>query len=516
MADSPSAGLEPKPRPQLKPQPQRIPRIVVGAPSSDSGKTTVVLALLSALAARGANPVSFKCGPDYIDPMFHSHVLGIPSYNLDLFLCGRGEQGADTVRGLFCAHAAKAGIAVIEGVMGFYDGVGVGSEASTYDLARTLDAPVVLVVSARGAARSLAATIRGFAQLEGDSHVAGVILNNCSKMLYAQLAPMLERECADCGVTLLGYLPRVPEARIESRHLGLVTAEEIDGLRERLALLGQAAEESIDWDALTRLAASAPPIAGRLPAVEPVVAADAGTGGPADGASADPKSADPRPVIAVARDKAFCFYYEDNLELLERCGARLVEFSPLEDAALPDGIDGLYLGGGYPELYESQLAENASMRTSVREALEAGLPCFAECGGFMYLLQELDGHPMVGYLVGSAHATNRLQRFGYVTITAKHDTLLARESESICAHEFHYWDSTANGDACHAVKPTGRSWECIVGSKRLWAGFPHIFLYGNPDFARRFVQAAADWHAESQVGRGGWGAIRVDCHQEHP
>ena len=448
-----------------------VPRLVIGAPSSDSGKTTVVLALLAALKERGANPVSFKCGPDYIDPMFHSRVLGIPSYNLDLFLSGRGEQGADTVRGLFCHHAAGAGIAITEGVMGFYDGVGVGSEASTYDLARTLDAPVALVVNARGAARSIAATLQGFARLEPDSHVAGFILNNCSKMLYAQLKDMLE---AETGLTALGFLPRVPEAHLESRHLGLVTAEEIGGLRERLALLGRAAADSIDWEALTALAASAPDLDAPLPAVEPVPG--------------------PAPAIAVARDKAFCFYYADNLELLERLGAKLTYFSPLEDDALPAGIDGLYLGGGYPELYEEQLSANASMRRSIRDALTGGLPAFAECGGFMYLLEELDGHPMVGFLPGTAHATDRLQRFGYVTLTATRDTLLAHAGESICAHEFHYWDSTENGDACQAVKPSGRRWECVVGSPVLWAGFPHLYFYGNPACARRFVEQASARH----------------------
>ena len=455
-----------------------IPRIVIGAPTSNAGKTTVTLALLAALKETGRKPVSFKCGPDYIDPMFHSHILGIPSYNLDLFLCGRGEAGANTVRGLFCHHAADAGIAVTEGVMGFYDGVGISSEASTYDLARTLDAPVVLVASAKGAARSICATIKGFAEFESDSHVAGVILNNCSKSLYAMLAPMIETET---GIKPLGYLPKVPEAVIESRHLGLVTAEEIDGLRARLAKLGEVALESLDLDAIMELGAGAPALEGTLPEVAPVV---------------DPAHA---PRIAVARDKAFCFYYADNLELLQRLGAKLVEFSPLSDKGLPADIDGLYLGGGYPELYEQQLEANSSMRASVCGSVAGGLPTFAECGGFMYLLDELDGHEMTGALPGSAHGTDRLQRFGYTTLTLTRDTLMGRAGDQIPAHEFHYWDSTENGDACNAEKASGRSWECVVANESLWAGFPHLFLYGNPSFAASFVEACAAWRARREA-----------------
>ncbi len=446
-----------------------IPRLMIAAPGSETGKTTVMLALLSALMKRGASPVAFKCGPDYVDPLFHRETLGIPGYNLDLFFTGR-----ETMLGLFCEHAQGHGIALVEGVMGYYDGVDRTVQASSHHLARITQTPVILVISAKGAALSLAALIKGFAEFKKPAQIAGVILNNCSETFYHRMKETLERES---GQPLVGYFPRLPEYSIESRHLGLVPAAEIAGLRQKLARLGRQAELSIDIEALLKTARTAPPLIGELPVIEPVTRK--------------------RPRLAVARDAAFCFYYAENLALLERLGAEIVPFSPLHDTSLPGDTRALYLGGGYPELYAQPLGENLFMRGKIRDAVKGGMPILAECGGFLYLHDTLEdengiAHPMVGVLRGKGYKTSsRQQQFGYITLTALKESLLLSGGETIPAHEFHYWGSTLRGDGCIAKKLDGRSWSCIVANESMFAGFPQLYFYSNPALAARFVRAAA-------------------------
>ena len=454
----------------------KTPRFMIAAPNSGAGKTTIVLALLSALQNRGSAPVSFKCGPDYIDPMFHSTVLGTPSFNLDLFY-----TGALTVRGLLLDHSDNSGVAVIEGVMGYYDGISGSTGASSYELAGATGTPVILVVSAKGASISMAAMVNGFKEFRKPSMIAGVILNDCSEALYKMLKVSLEIET---GLKLLGYFPRLKECSIESRHLGLVTAADIDGLKQKIELLGAQAEKSIDIDALLSIAGSAQILTDKLPAVDPIVLT--------------------KPRIAIAQDDAFCFYYADNLALLERLGAELVPFSPLHDKALPDRINALYLGGGYPELYAAVLSDNISMRENLRNAINNRLPTLAECGGFLYLHETLEDdqgaqHSMVGVFQGHGFKTSRLQRFGYITLTANQDTFLCSSGDSIPAHEFHYWDTTLTGGNCVAQKPDGREWTCVNASKTIFAGFPHLYFYGNPSFAARFVQAAAGYKGADTI-----------------
>ena len=294
------------------------PRLLLCAPASGGGKTTVTCALLQALVNRGAGPVAFKCGPDYIDPMFHSEIIGAKSRNLDLFFLGR-----DTARYLLEKNSRGSGLALIEGVMGYYDGIGLSADASAYDLARATGTPAVLVLDGRGRALTAAAAVKGMRDFRPDSGIRGVILNRVSPMLYPRLKEAIEGET---GVTVYGYLPNLPGCALESRHLGLVTAAEVAGLREKLSALAAQAEKSVDIDGLLALAASAPALNAPAPALPP----------PVEG----------RPRIAVARDKAFCFYYADGLELLEALGAELAEFSPLADEGLPEGACGLYLGGG--------------------------------------------------------------------------------------------------------------------------------------------------------------------------
>ena len=432
-----------------------IPRLLIAGASSGCGKTTVVCAILQALKNRGCDVAAFKCGPDYIDPMFHTEIIGAPSANVDLYFAG-----AQAARALFARHALS--LNVIEGVMGYYDGLRMDSaEASSWDVARALAAPAVLVIDGHGMALSAAAVVKGFQALRAPSGIAGVIVNRVPATVYAQLKPAVE---AACGVPVYGHLPTGDYA-LESRHLGLVTAQEVAGLSEKMQSLARQAEKTIDLDGLIALMRAQP----ELDAPELSV----------------PRLGEVR--IAVARDRAFCFYYRDNLELLEALGARLVPFSPLADAALP-ACDGLYLGGGYPELYLEALSANASMRASVRAAVQGGLPTIAECGGFMYLTEAINGWPMVGALPTRCRRAGRLIRFGYAELTAGRDSLLFCAGDAVRGHEFHHWDAEEPGDALAAQKPSGKSWRCAYTSDTLYAGYPHLYFVSNPSVAERFVR----------------------------
>lgn len=462
----------------------RQPGFVVSAMQSGSGKTVLTCGLLCALRKRGLEVRAFKCGPDYIDPMFHERVVGVPSRNLDLFL--QGEKG---VRRTFARAMDGAGVAVVEGAMGLYDGVGGTDEASAWAVARTLGLPVVLAVRPRGASLTLAAQVRGVmafraAPCLGDSgdcpggagQVTAVVLTDCKPSLAAHLTPLLERET---GLPVLGYLPPMEEARFESRHLGLMTAAEVRDCGERLEAVGAQVERTVDVERLLGIASQAVGIG--------CAAVAGGSGGSVR--------------IAVAYDEAFCFYYADNLDALAEAGAEVVRFSPLHDGGLPEGICGLYLGGGYPELHARELAANASMLAAVGEAVRAGMPTVAECGGFLYLQRSLEdasgaSWPMVGALPGAGVATDRLQRFGYAHLEAEEPGMLVRPGESVPVHEFHYWDCTENGSAFVAHKPgSARSWSCGYAGPTLYAAFGHLHFGGALPLAVRFVDAARAWGA---------------------
>lgn len=446
--------------------------VMIAAPASGSGKTVLACALLSALKERGLAPCAFKCGPDYIDPMFHRSVLGVESHNLDLFLARE-----ETVRALYARYASGHGAAVIESAMGFYDGVGGGTDwASGWHTADTLHLPVLLAVRPRGASLTLAAQIKGLLDFRRPSHIAGIFLTDCSPMLAKSLKPMLEGET---GLPVLGYLPHTEEAVLESRHLGLRTAGEIEDLAARI---GCAARQlAMDWDRFFAL------YGGRTPPAAP-----------------RREAAKPRAAIAVARDAAFCFTYEESLDALEDAGAELLFFSPLEDGGLPEGASGLYLPGGYPELYAPRLAENAGMRRAIRGLVEGGMPTVAECGGFLYLGQTLESGdgavcPMAGVLPGRGVRTEKLVRFGYAALISESDNLLLRRGQAVPAHEFHYWDSTENGGDLTAVKPaSGRRWQCGFVGPRLYAAFPHLYFAGRPSLAERFVRAAERYREEKR------------------
>lgn len=461
-----------------------FPRIMLAAPKSGSGKTLLTCGLLEVLRRRGLNPIACKCGPDYIDPMFHRYVLGIPGRNLDsFFLPAEGVRKVlvDAVR------EEQAGIAVLEGVMGYYDGLG-GTEtsASSWEIAEITDTPAILVLDCKGASLSVAAMASGFLHFRKKSHIAGVILNRVSSMYYERLAAAVEEAS---GLPVLGYLPESEEYRMESRHLGLFLPGEIDRLRERIGRLADQMEKSIAVDRVLE-------VAGMLPlrienkekekAENESMEAESIAKFPA----CQEQKVTSRVRIGVARDEAFCFYYQENFHLLEQMGAELVYFSPLRDKKIPDRVDGLLFGGGYPENYARELAKNAAMRESIRRSIAAGMPFLAECGGFLYLHRTLEGSDgkhweMAGVYPFDAYRTNRLRRFGYVR-------LLTASGQEIHGHEFHYWESEDPGTDWEAVKPTGnRSWRCIHEKGGQIGGFPHLYYASCPDFLRKWLDVCA-------------------------
>ena len=461
-----------------------FPRIMLAAPKSGSGKTLLTCGLLEVLRRRGLNPIACKCGPDYIDPMFHRYVLGIPGRNLDSFFLpteGVRKVLVDAVR------EEQAGIAVLEGVMGYYDGLG-GTEtsASSWEIAEITDTPAILVLDCKGASLSAAAMASGFLHFRKKSHIAGVILNRVSSMYYERLAAAVEEAS---GLPVLGYLPESEEYRMESRHLGLFLPGEIDRLRERIGRLADQMEKSIAVERVLE-------VAGMLPlrienkekekAENESMEAESIAKFPA----CQEQKVTSRVRIGVARDEAFCFYYQENLHLLEQMGAELVYFSPLRDKKIPDRVDGLLFGGGYPENYARELAKNAAMRESIRRSIAAGMPFLAECGGFLYLHRTLEGSDgkhweMAGVYPFDAYRTNRLRRFGYVR-------LLTSSGQEIHGHEFHYWESEDPGTDWEAVKPTGnRSWRCIHEKGGQIGGFPHLYYASCPDFLRKWLDVCA-------------------------
>lgn len=469
---------------------------MLAAPSSGSGKTMITCGFLQALINRGLSPVSFKCGPDYIDPMFHTRVIGAKSRNLDTFFTDR-----DVTRYLFAKTAVKADISVLEGVMGIYDGLGgISQKASSYELAEVTDTPVILVVNARGMSLSVIPLIRGYLDYQkesGSQMIRGIILNQTTKMTYLLLKEKIEQ---DTGVRLFGYVPRLPDCVIESRHLGLVTPDEITDLKNTLDRLGKELESCLDLDGILELAQEASDYDERELQIPECAAAYITEQQENSGSGCM------RPKIGVAMDEAFCFYYQDNLELLEAMGAELISFSPLHDTYLPPGISGLILGGGYPELYAEQLAHNVPMREEIYRALKGGMPYLAECGGFMYLHEEMEdmegrGFPMCGVIQGRSFKTPKLSRFGYIELQVNVNTETGMQKEQILkpghairGHEFHYFDSTNAGDSYRAKKPVGkRQWECIHGARSYAAGYPHLYYWSEPAFAASFVQKTVQY-----------------------
>ena len=449
------------------------PRVMFAAMRSGSGKTTVTCGVLAALKKQNIKVQAYKCGPDYIDPMFHRTVLGIDTGNLDTFF-----SGADAIGRILARDTKDAELIVMEGVMGYYDGVGgTTTMASSYELSKVTKTPVILVVDAKGASVTLAAIIRGIMEYKMNSRIAGVILNRVSPMFYSRIKHVIE---AECGISVLGYLPENASFAVPSRHLGLLQPDEMQKQRDWVETVAEAVTKTVDINGIFEIAAQAETLQIQKPA--------------------DVRNDCKFPSgyrIGVARDAAFSFYYRENLRMLEDMGAELVYFSPLADAHVPK-VDALIFGGGYPELYAKQLYENRSMRASVWQALESGMPCHAECGGFLYLgksLADAQGnvYEMVGFLDGAGFRTERLQRFGYVEL-APQDADAFAVNTVLRGHEFHYWDSTDCGDACLAWKPLSKqkTYPCMVKKKGTFAGFPHLYYAGAEAFFYHLFAGSSD------------------------
>lgn len=447
---------------------------MITAASSGSGKTMITCGLLELFKRKGLNPLACKCGPDYIDGLFHKQVLELEGMNLDSYF-----EAPEELRDKY-SRLSKGHLPVVEGVMGYFDGLGGSTtRASSWEVAHILDLPAVLVVDARGASVSLAALIKGFLEFERSmgSQIKAVIFNRMSPMLYPRIRELVERET---GIRAAGFVPELDFLKVGSRHLGLVLPEEIAGLREQMNRLGKCLEETIDWEFLAELGAEKE----ERDALE-----EENTEASCTAAFSF--------RLGIAMDEAFCFYYQDNLRLLERLGGELVYFSPIHDRSLPEQLDGLILGGGYPELYCEALSLNESMRESVKKAAEGGLPVLGECGGYLYLLEELEAEdgriwPMTGVLKGKGYKKGKNSRFGYIGVEAEKDSLYLKPGEQIRGHEFHYWDCEVLEEewVMRAKKPVGnRSWPCIRIKNQVMAGFPHLFYPSCPAFAVRFAKA---------------------------
>lgn len=444
----------------------QMQRIMIAGTGSGCGKTTVTCAILSALRQRGVPVSAFKCGPDYIDPMFYREILGTPSYHLDSFFCD-----ADTLCDLLETGSRGAEISVLEGVMGFYD----GADGSAHRASEITETPVILVINCRGMKESIGAVMQGFLHYHTPNRIAGFLFNQ----LPASLIPFAQRLCNELHTGYFGCLPPHPYT-LKSRHLGLVTAAEIEGIQEQMHALGTLAEEHILLDRMTALPC------GAIPAHQKTAV----------------RRLSSQPVIAVSRDRAFCFLYEENLSLLREAGCEIRFFSPLHDAHLP-AADGLILCGGYPELYAEQLSENQALLTEIRSAAASGMPLIAECGGFMYLHEYLRTEsgkrfPFAGVIKGEVFPTGKLQRFGYVTMESHSDNLLCGAGTSLKAHEFHYWDSTDAGEGFTASKADGRTWKCCHVSDRLYAGFPHLYFPSDVRAVQRFAAACAEFGGKDE------------------
>ncbi|GAA3704510.1 cobyrinate a,c-diamide synthase [Terrabacter ginsenosidimutans] len=456
-----------------------LPRLVVAAPGSGHGKTTVATGLMAALRARGLGVSGFKVGPDFIDPGYHTLATGRPGRNLDPFLCGQDRVAPLLVHGA-AAHGTTD-VAVIEGVMGLFDGrIGGGGYASTAHVATLTRTPVVLALDISHMTRTAAAVVHGLATFEPGVHVAGVVLNKAASGRHTrEVWSALEAT----GVPVLGVLPRDPSIEAPSRHLGLVPAAEREEAARSVRLLAEHVAEHLDLDAVLSIARSAPEL--DVPAWDPAAAL---------AEAARPTPDGPRPVVAVAGGRAFTFRYAETDELLRATGLEPIVFDPLHARALPTGTAGLYLGGGFPEVHAEELSANATLRQHIRDAVRSGLPTVAECAGMLYLTESVDGHDMVGAIPAVGAMGPRLT-LGYRVAIAPGDSVLGVAGTRVTGHEFHRttvgvdepsstaaWllDGTPDG---FALDPAG------TGRATLHASYLHTHWAGHPRLAARFADA---------------------------
>lgn len=444
--------------------------IVIAGTNSGVGKTTVSIGIMGALAKRGLKVQPFKCGPDYIDPSYHTLVTGEYSRNLDTWMLGK-----ESVLELYRRAVDGKDIAVIEGVMGLYDGrYATADDGSTAELAKITGAPVILMIDSRKGARSVAAMAAGYKDFDPELNMAGVILNGIGSDYHLKLC----KEAIEyyVGIPVAGYLPRRDDLVLPERHLGLIPAAEDPVQQEFFDRLISQIEETIDISRLIELAdkAKTPQFKQRLFPAKKIVS---------------------EVRIGVARDKAFSFYYKDNLDLLEAWGAETVEFSPTEDTSLPENISGLYFGGGFPELYAEQLAANAGLHAEIKEAYEAGMPILAECGGYLYLGEKLSNFEneefgMVGIIPVTAQIKSPRLNLGYRTVTALADNPLLKKGDTVRGHEFH-WSTLTGADilsSAWSIKEKNGLKEGFI-NKNLLAAYIHIHFGSDPKLAPNFIES---------------------------
>lgn len=449
---------------------------MIAAPASGSGKTLITCGLMHLLKRKGYKVQSFKCGPDFIDPMFHAYITGRPSGNLDAFMAE-----PEVVRNLLAAGMKDADCTVVEAVMGYFDGIGFGdTRASSSDVAAGTGTPVILVMNGRGVSTSILPQIQGMLSYSGGEMIRGIILNRVSKGVYPAMKQMIENVLP---VKVTGYLPELPDVHLDSRHLGLMMPSEIDDLGHQLDVLADVMDETICLEDLAALAKTAESL---------------------EEEQENRRTCSQRKRtlrIAAAKDEAFCFFYQENLRMLEENGAELVWFSPVHDRMLPEDIDAILLVGGYPELKACELSKNTAMRQAIADAHRSGIPILAECGGFLYLHESLEdpegtAWPMCGIIHADAYHNHRLTRFGYITL--QNGTFFGEDIGPVRAHEFHHYDSTDPGSSFLAVKPSGkRHWNCIHSTENMYAGFPHLYYPANPGIVHAFLAAAEKYRYRS-------------------
>jgi len=455
------------------------PRVVVAGAGSGVGKTTVAIGLMRALARAGRRVQGFKCGPDYIDPTYHAAVTGRPSRNLDTWMLT-----PDTMKDVFLRGSEGADVSVVEGVMGLYDGRDpLSDDGSTADVAAKLDAPVLLVVDVAGAARSAAAVVLGFARFNERVRIAGVIANRCGGRGHYELVKAAVE--ATCGVPVVGWLASDETLAAPERHLGLVPAVERGELTPLFERIADRIAGGVDLDAVLAIAAAAPPLERPAASLLPPPAA------------AEARRED-GPTIAVARDGAFHFYYPENLETLERLGAKLVYFSPVAGETVPPEADGLYMGGGFPEQFLPALAANERLKRDVRELAARGMPVLAECGGYMYLCRSIatvagETYPMAGVVPARCAMTPRLAALGYreVAVTANGGAL--PPGATLRGHEFHYSvvepDEPERFPAAYIARGLRGEREEGYATANVTAGYTHLHFGSNPDAANHYLKA---------------------------
>lgn len=478
------------------------PRILIAAPHSGAGKSTLTVALLAALRSRGQELAAFKCGPDQIDPLFHREALGLTSYQLDAYFCTPPELESQLIR----YGAGK--LSLIEGVMGYYDGIGSSDLASSYQVARATHTPVVMVLDGKGAMLSLAATLQGFRDFRPDAGLRGVIFNRVPGYLREHLQMVAE----EAGLVCLGCLPKIPQIHWPERQLGLYPPSEIESFQAQLPLLAELMESHVDLEALLQLAESAPelplgPEKNGFPEEQEKTSVSAGTkiSETAEEEVVTDFEADPAApplVLAYAHDEAFYLHYGENLDILRASGFRLVPFSPCHDPELPEATAAIWLDNGAPEYHAAALARNQAMQESLRQAVARGVPCVALGGAVLYLAEKLDGAAMCGIIPGKAHREKHMPHFGYATLSSTTETLLLGAGESLRTREHRYYALDDEGSAYQlqkAVAPRtfapAAVWREGFASPSLYAAFADIYLPGCPQAAARLYQAARRYRA---------------------